>query len=101
MDGQNGVVASELALVAMTTGQLDLAQRALRTVTMLKVVPGQGTSILASLPMSKAVAYLHLGEIARQQGDKKRALLMAKRAVDDDPTLEEAKALVEALHAEE
>lgn len=87
MDAQNGVVASEMAYLAMELQQWDTAQRALRAVTMLK----------APAPLPKALAYQHLGEIARQQGDTKRAVVLLKRAIDDDPTLESARALLDAL----
>jgi tetratricopeptide (TPR) repeat protein len=87
MDGQNGAVASDLATIAMAQNQLEVATRALRAVTMLK----------AGAPMSKALAYQHLGEIARKAGDRKRALMLLKRAVDDDPSLESARALLDAL----
>jgi tetratricopeptide (TPR) repeat protein len=90
MDAQNGVVASELAYLSLELGNLDIAQRALRQITMLKV----------PAPMAKAVAYQHLGEIARQQGDTRRAMMLLKRAIDDDPTLEEAKQLLDQLQAE-
>jgi len=90
MDAQNGVVASELAYLAMEVGNLDLAQRALRQITMLKV----------AAPLPKALAYQHLGEIARQQGDSRRAMMLLKRAIDDDPTLENARRLLDQLQAE-
>ena len=90
MDSQNGAVASELATLAMDMAQLDLANRALRAVTMLKT-PG---------PMAKALAYQYMGEIARKQGDTKRAVLLLKRAVQDDPSLSGAKALLEVLQHE-
>jgi golgin subfamily B member 1 len=90
MDAQNGVVASELAYLAMELVNLEIAQRALRAITMLK----------APAPLPKALAYQHLGEIARQQGDVKRAMMLLKRAVDDDPTLQSARELLEELHAE-
>jgi tetratricopeptide (TPR) repeat protein len=90
MDAQNGVVASELAYLAMDLGNLEIAQRALRQITMLKV----------AAPLPKAVAYQHLGEIAHQQGDSRRAMMLLKRAIDDDPTLEQARALLERLQAE-
>ncbi len=90
MDAQNGVVASELAQTAMDIGNWDVAQRALRAVTMLKT----------PAPLPKALAYQHLGEIARQQGDSKRAMMLLKRAIDDDPSLESARAILEALQAE-
>ena len=90
MDAQDGEVASELAVAARRVGQLDIATRALRTVTMLKT----------AAPMSRAVAYQHLGEIAHEQGDVKRAVMMLKRAVDDDPSLDGARSLLEQLKAD-
>ena len=90
MDPQNGAVASELALVAREAGQLELAQRALRAVTMLK----------SPAPLSRGLAYQYLGEIAQKQGDMKRALMLLKRAVDDDPSLASAKALLSQLKAD-
>ena len=48
-------------------------------------------------PMSKALAYQYMGEIARVQGDPKRALTLVKRALLEDPSLEGARALVQAL----
>jgi tetratricopeptide (TPR) repeat protein len=92
MDAQNGFVAAELASLAMEHGQLDLATRALRAITLLREP--------ASSPLPKALAYQHLGEIARQQGDVKRAVLLLKRAIDDDPTLATARALLDALQSE-
>jgi len=89
MDAQNGFVAAELAAIALEQRQLDLATRALRAITLLKDP--------ASLPMPKAVAYEQLGLIAREQGDTKRAALLLKRAIDEDPTLASARALLEAL----
>jgi tetratricopeptide (TPR) repeat protein len=74
----------------MELGNYDVAQRALRAITMLKV----------PAPLPKALAYQHLGEIARQQGDVKRAMMLLKRAIDDDPTLASARELLEALQAE-
>ena len=87
MDPQNGNVASELALVAREAGQLEVAQRALRAVTMLK----------SPAPLSRGLAYQYLGEIAQKQGDVKRAVMLLKRAVDDDPNLATARALLTQL----
>jgi tetratricopeptide (TPR) repeat protein len=90
MDSQNGVVASELAYLAMELGNYEVAQRALRQITMLKV----------AAPLPKALAYQHLGEIARQQGDPRRAMMLVKRAVDEDPNLDSARLLLDQLQAE-
>lgn len=90
MDSQNGAVASELAYRAMEAGNLEVAQRALRQITMLKT----------AAPMSKALAYQHLGEIASHQGDNKRAMMLLKRAIDEDPSLDSARVLIDALQAQ-
>ena len=87
MDGQNGVVASELAHVALGQGELDLATRALRAITMLRT----------TAPISKGIAYERLGEIAMHQGDNKRAVMLLKRAIDEDSELEHARELLTQL----
>ncbi|RYG83962.1 tetratricopeptide repeat protein, partial [bacterium] len=84
MDPQNGVAALELSQIAIELGDLDLAARALRALTMLR---GEG-------PIPRALAYKQLGEIAWAQGDQKKAVIMLKRALDDDPRLEEARTLL-------
>jgi golgin subfamily B member 1 len=86
-DAQSGQVCSDVAIRAMELNQLELASRALRAVTLQKTVG----------PMSKALAYQYMGEIARVQGDPKRALTLVKRALLEDPSLEGARALVQAL----
>jgi predicted Zn-dependent protease len=86
-DSQNGQVCADVALRAMEIGQLELANRALRAVTLLKT-PG---------PLSKALGYQYMGEIARKQGDAKRALTLLRRALVEDPTLEGARALVDTM----
>jgi hypothetical protein len=77
-------VCADVALRAIELGELELANRALRAVTLLKV-PG---------PMSRALAYQYMGDIAHRQGDPKRALVLLKRALTEDPSLEGARALV-------
>ncbi len=90
-DAQNGFVAAELASLALELGDIDVATRALRAITLLKDV--------SSSHIPKALAYQYLGEIARQQGDAKRAMLLLKRAVEEDPSLEDAKRLIDELRA--
>ncbi len=86
-DSQNPEVCADVALRAVELDQLELANRALRAITLLKT-PG---------PMSRALAYQYMGELARRQGDPKRALMLLKRALTEDPTLEGARALIEGL----
>ena len=80
-------MCSAVAVRAIETDELDLGNRALRAVTLLKV-PG---------PMSKALAYQYMGEISVKQGDPKRALTLLKRALAEDPSLETARGLIEAM----
>ena len=87
IDVQNGHVASELAYLAMELGEWDTANRALRAVTMLKT----------AAPLPRSLAYQHLGEIAQAQGDVRRAVGFLKRALDEDPSLDTARTLLEQL----
>jgi tetratricopeptide (TPR) repeat protein len=91
-DTQNGFVVAELAALALELGEIDTATRALKAITMLK------DSSTSHIP--KAVAFQYLGEIARQQGDAKRAMLLLKRAIEEDGSLEEARRMIEELRAE-
>jgi tetratricopeptide (TPR) repeat protein len=86
-DSQNGDIVSEVALRSIEIGQLDLATRALRAVTLLKTVA----------PISRGLAYQYLGEIARRQGEPRRALALLRRALTEDPALEGARAVIEAI----
>lgn len=79
-DMQNGQVAAELAEVAIELRQFEVALKALKAVTLLRT-PG---------PMSRAMATLRQGQIAYQQGDPKRAVLLAKKALQEEPGLSEA-----------
>lgn len=88
-DMQNGQVAAELAEVAVELRQFEIALKALKAVTLLRT-PG---------PMSRALATLRQGQIAYQQGDAKRAVLLAKKALAEEPTLEEAGEFLRELGA--
>jgi predicted Zn-dependent protease len=84
-DRRNGVVASELAVLSMERNDLDMATKALQLVTLLK---DEG-------PMSRAEAYLRQAIIADQKGDPRKAVLLAKRALNADPNYEPARVFVE------
>lgn len=84
-DRRNGLVASELAVLAMDRNDLDMATKALQLVTLLK---DEG-------PMSRAEAYLRQAIIADQKGDPRKAVLLAKRALNADPNYEAARVFVE------
>jgi tetratricopeptide (TPR) repeat protein len=76
-DMNNGEVASELSVVAQHAGDLDLALKALRAVTMLKT----------DAPMSRAEAFYRQAVIVAQKGEPRRAVLWAKKAKAEDATL--------------
>jgi tetratricopeptide (TPR) repeat protein len=90
-DRQNGAVASELAALAMSRGEFDVAIKALQLVTLLKT-PG---------PMSRAEAYLRQAAIAKHRGDIKKSALLAKRAITTEPDYQEAKVFLEELQVRE
>lgn len=79
-DKGNGIIAAELAELAMALGDDATAMNALKVVTLQKT-PG---------PMSKAVAFLRQAQIAHRAGDLQKALLWARRARLEDADLAEA-----------
>jgi tetratricopeptide (TPR) repeat protein len=88
---QNVPVALELGQLASDLAQTDVAQRAFRSVTLVK--PGDGNVTNTQ----RAVAYCQLGRIAMEQGDARRAKMMLERALGEDPTLAAASELLAQL----
>jgi tetratricopeptide (TPR) repeat protein len=88
-DRQNGAAASDLAVIAMDRGELDIAVKALQAVTLIK----------GDAPMSKAEAYLRQAMIAEQKGDAKKAVFLAKRSLAQDADYSDAKAFLDRLGA--
>ncbi len=86
-DRRNGAVASELAAFAMERGEYDAALLALQRIVGMR----------EDCPMSRAEAYLRQGMIAQERGDKKKALLLAKRALSMDADYEPAVQFLEQL----
>jgi tetratricopeptide (TPR) repeat protein len=86
-DRKNGDVASELADLAERVGDDDLALRALRAVT-LHAQNG---------PLSPAMAFYRQARIVHRQGDRPRALIFTKRALQEDPGLAAAKEFLQEL----
>lgn len=72
---KNGLVAADLANLAQELGELDLAAKTLRTITLID----------SSCPISRAEAFLRQGQIAKAQGDPKSAKMWARRAKREDP----------------
>jgi golgin subfamily B member 1 len=95
IDPANSAFAMELGMFAFDIQDHDLATRAFRAITLMKVVSspaGDGTS-----PQVKALAYFHLGKMALAQGDRRRARLMVEKATSEDQGLEEARLLLDEL----
>jgi tetratricopeptide (TPR) repeat protein len=86
-DAQNGEAASALADVATEFGQLEVAVKALKAITLMK----------APKPITRAMAYLRQAIIAQHQGDVRKAAMLAKKAQSEDPHLEEAGAFLAQL----
>jgi tetratricopeptide (TPR) repeat protein len=86
-DRKNGEVASELAILAQDRGMLDDAVKALQLITLLK----------EDCPMSRAEAYYRQAVIATQKDDRKKAVLLAKRALGADSEFGPAKSLLQEL----
>lgn len=87
-DAQNAEAAARLADVATELGQLDVAVKALKAIAMMKS-PG---------PISRAMAYVRQAIIAQHQGDVRKAVLLARKAQSEDPSLEEANNLLAELN---
>ncbi len=86
-DSQNGEAAAALADVATEFGQLDVAVKALKAITLMK----------SPKPLSRAMAYLRQAMIAQHQGDVRKATMLAKKAQSEDPSLEETQVFLAGL----
>lgn len=86
-DRKNVAIANELADLAESIGDDDLALRALRVVA---ASPVKDSKVLA-------LAYLRQARIAHRAKDRARAIIFVKRALQEDPDLAEARALLDQL----
>jgi tetratricopeptide (TPR) repeat protein len=87
VDRRSVAIANELADLAESIGDDDLALRALRVVA---ANPVKDAKILA-------LAYLRQARIAHRAKDRSRAIIFVKRALQENPDLEEARALLDQL----
>jgi tetratricopeptide (TPR) repeat protein len=78
---KNAPVAIELADLAEGMNDTDLAVKALRAVTLLPP---------SSAKLTPAMAFLRQARIAQRAGDRPRAVIFAKRALQEDPRLTDA-----------
>ncbi|WP_437764969.1 tetratricopeptide repeat protein [Sorangium sp. So ce281] len=96
-DPQNGEIAMELGESALGLGEEDIAARAYRAVTLMKISPEPGEG--GTTPAARALAYYHLGAMALAAGDRRKARLMLDKSVSEDGSLEAARALLDELRA--
>jgi tetratricopeptide (TPR) repeat protein len=91
----NADLAMELGLFAIDVDDVEVAQRAFRAVTLMKPAPAGSTDGAPS--SARALACFHLGNIAYAQGDRRKAKLMAEKAVQEDPSLDVARIFLRTL----
>ena len=87
VDRRSVAIANELADLAESIGDDDLALRALRVVA---ANPVKDAKVLA-------LAYLRQARIAYRAKDRSRAIIFVKRALQENPDLEEGRALLDQL----
>ena len=89
IDPGNVRVLRDLGAFALDSGDLERAQKTFRALLIQKLDPSSG--------LTKAEVFEYLGEIAERQNDKARAIESYKRALDNDPNREKAKAKLAEL----
>ena len=82
-------VLKDLGVLALEANDLDRAQKTFRALLLQRLDP--------SLGISKGEVFFYLGEISAKQGDKQKAVQMLERAIENEPSLERAKAMLSEL----
>lgn len=82
-------ILKELGTLSLSAGDLERAQRTFRALLLQKLEPGS--------PISKGEVFYYLGEISQKLGDETRAVQMLERALENEASLEKARALLESL----
>ncbi|HEY2517610.1 MAG TPA: tetratricopeptide repeat protein [Polyangiaceae bacterium] len=82
-------VLKDLGVLALETNDLDRAQKTFRALLLQRLDP--------SLGISKGEVFFYLGEISAKQGDKTKAVQMLERAIENEPSLDRAKAMLTEL----
>ena len=82
-------VLRDLGVLAIEIGDLDRAQKTFRALLLQRLDAQSG--------ITKGEVFYYLGEISMKQGDKAKAVQMLERAVENDPNLARAKAMLAEL----
>lgn len=82
-------VLRDLGVLALESNDLDRAQKTFRALLLQRLDAQSG--------ISKGEVFYYLGEISMKQGDKAKAVQMLERAVENEPNLVRAKAMLSDL----
>lgn len=82
-------VLRDLGVLALESNDLDRAQKTFRALLLQRLDASSG--------ISKGEVFYYLGEICMKQGDKAKAVQMLERAVENEPSLARAKAMLSDL----
>ena len=82
-------VLRDLGVLAIEIGDLDRAQKTFRALLLQRLDAQSG--------ITKGEVFYYLGEISMKQGDKAKAVQMLERAVENEPNLARAKAMLSDL----
>ena len=82
-------VLKDLGVLALESNDLDRAQKTFRALLLQRLD--------ATNEISKGEVFYYLGRISAQQGDKVKAVQMLERAIENEPTLARAKAMLQEL----
>jgi tetratricopeptide (TPR) repeat protein len=96
-DPHNGALALRVGLIAAELGDRDVVARVFRSLTLMKPAPAGSPE--GATAAAKAVAYYHLGLLAEEQGDRRKARLMVEKAVSEDPSYDPARELLEEFRS--
>ncbi|MGB5694044.1 MAG: tetratricopeptide repeat protein, partial [Polyangiales bacterium] len=89
IDLTNVAILRDLGRLTHANGDLDRAQKSFRALLLQKLEPESG--------IQKADVYFYLGDIAAKQDDPRKAVTMLERALAEDPSHEQASALLSQL----
>jgi tetratricopeptide (TPR) repeat protein len=82
-------VLKDLGVLALEANDLDRAQKTFRALLLQKLDDKSG--------ISKGEVFYYLGEICAKQGDKTKAVQMLERAIENEPSLDRARAMLQEL----
>ncbi len=94
MDLRNGPLAMKLGRLALETDNRDVALRAFRAVSMMRAADDNSEGASSS---DKAEAYYQLARMAADEGDGRKARILASKAVAERSDHEDAARLLEQL----